>query len=1116
MADEGGYYRQPTVHDDRIVFVSDDDLWEAPLEGGRARRLTSGRGDASHPHFSPDGTQIAFTGTEEGAPEVFVMDADGGPVEQLTFHGTRSAVVGWEPDGESIVFRSTHKHPFKRPTFLHTVPADGGPTESLSFGQAHALEREPNGDGCVIGRHSDDLARWKRYRGGTAGTIWLDRQGDGQWEQFLADQDAGLVSPLWIGDRLYFISDFEGYGNIYSANLDGESLKRHTHHDDFYARFAATDGDTIVYSCGARLWRLDVGATEPEPIEVQFGSPRTERNRKFVDASEYLEDYTLHPEGHSMATTARGKVHDFGLWEGPARQHGRAHGVRYRNQRYLDEDRLLVVSDEGGEESFEIHDLDSGEVEPVDTGDFDIGRPLEVKVSPDEEHDAALFSNHRAELIHMELDTGACQVIDESDHVLLGGFDWSPDGRWIAYSTFGGWHTSEIRIAEVGTWETRAVTSGQYRDTEPVFDPEGRYLYFLSCREFDPVYDQVFLELSFPRTMKPCVVTLQEDLDSPFHETPRPLNGGKPRGGEAGDNGADSDGEDEDDSEEAGDDDASKQDVEIDFEGIGDRVETFDVKAAEYGGLDATANRVFWTVHPIEGSIGTPMDGGSDSGSLEYFSLNKRSTQTFAEGVSTFEVGPDNSTLAMEMQGRLRVVDATGKGPAQQNGGSPEPGRSTGWIDLDRLVLPVEPAREWRQMLREAWRLMRDHFWRADMTGVDWQSVWERYSRLVDRVSTRGEFSDLVWTMQGELGTSHAYEMGGDYERAPQYRPGYLGVDVEWDPDVTWERGGTEHRGGFRITHLVRGASWEESATSPLARPGVDATEGDVIVAVNRTPFRPGDSFQESLVHRSGEDLEVTLLHSGADRESDESDATARYSVELLRSEQRARYLEWVEENRERVHQATDGRVGYVHIPDMGPRGFSEFHRSFLSEQSKDGLVVDVRFNAGGHVSELILEKLARQRLGYSLPRWGDANPYPSGSITGPIVGLTNEYAGSDGDIFSHCFKMMDVGPLVGKRTWGGVVGIWPTHGLVDGSVTTQPEFASWYRDVGFGLENRGTEPDIEVGDPPGSMQNGEDPQLDAAIERALEGLDSSDERKPDFGEPPSMAPPESLPEWDG
>jgi tricorn protease len=366
--------------------------------------------------------------------------------------------------------------------------------------------------------------------------------------------------------------------------------------------------------------------------------------------------------------------------------------------------------------------------------------------------------------------------------------------------------------------------------------------------------------------------------------------------------------------------------------------------------------------------------------------------------------------------------------------------------------------------------------------------------------------------MQGELGTSHAYEMGGDYERAPQYRPGYLGVDVEWDSTVSWERGGTEHRGGFRITHVVRGASWEDSATSPLARPGVDAAEGDVIVAVNRTPFQQGDSLQEALVHRSGEDVEVTVLHKDVD---DPEEATERYSVELLRSEQRARYLEWVEQNRQRVHQATDGRVGYVHIPDMGPRGFSEFHRSFLSEQSKDALVVDVRFNAGGHVSELILEKLARQRLGYSLPRWGDANPYPSGSITGPIVALTNEYAGSDGDIFSHCFKLMDVGPLVGKRTWGGVVGIWPTHNLVDGSVTTQPEFASWYRDVGFGLENRGTDPDLEVGDPPGSMQDGRDPQLDAAIDRVLEGLEDGSEPKPDFGEPPSMAPPRSLPDWD-
>jgi tricorn protease len=1114
-----GYYRYPTVHDDAVVFVSEDDLWEVPLEGGRVRRLTSVKGEASHPSFSPDGSKIAFTATEEGTPEVFVMKADGSPPEQLTFNGTQSSVVGWMPDGERIVFRSNYREVFPKRTVLYTVPAEGGEVERLPLGQAQWISHESDGEGRVLGRHTDDLARWKRYRGGRAGTIWLDPEGDGDWEQLFDDQDAGLVRPLWVGDRIYLTTDAEGYGNLYSCRPDGSDLERHTDYTGFYTRFARTDGSTIVYTRGGDLHRFDVDAAESHPIDVDYGSSRTQLSRKFVDAQRYLDDYALHPAGHSMAVTTRGKLFNFGLWEGAVRQNGRERGVRYRLPRYLDDERLLTISDEPGDrECFEIHPT-SGEEAPERLeldGDGDVfeevGRPIELELSPNGEE--AVFSNHRQELIHLNLETEEVSVLDHSPHRRISGLDWSPDGEYVAYGYYNSWSTSEIRLVEVENGETRAVTTGEYRDVAPVFDPQGRYLYFLSCRMFNPVYDQVFFELSFPHTMKPCVVTLREDEPSPFFEEPRPLEGtgGGPKEGaevdeedEAEDVEADGEadadnGESEDDEEED-----EPEPLDIDFEGIERRIETFPVEEAEYVGLEATENHVFWTVHSVEGSLGSDWsDTDDDHGTLQRFSLDGGDASPFAHNVSSFRLGPDGRTMIYESGGRLRVVNATArKGPAQRQDGGQEPSRETGWIDLGRIRVSVDPRREWEQMLREAWRLMRDHFWRENMSGVEWEHIWDRYSERLERVSTRHEFSDLIWTMHGELGTSHAYEMGGDYPDKPRYHPGFLGADVTWDEEVEWEWNGDEGSGGYRLEHVVRGETWEQGASSPLDRPGLDVEEGDVVVAVNGRELDGGASLQKSLVHRAGEAVEVSIADAEGEVET--------HTVELLRSEFSARYREWVRQNRERVHEASDGELGYVHIPDMGPRGFSEFHRSFLAERDRTGLVVDVRYNGGGHVSQLILEKLAREQIGYDLQRWGQPKPYPSGAMRGPLVGLTNEYAGSDGDIFSHAFKLMGLGPLMGKRTWGGIIGIWPRHQLVDGSIVTQPEFASWFEDVGFGLENYGTEPDIVVDDPPGTMEGDADPQLDAAIDKALELLEIQQPEQPDFGPYPDRSPPETL-----
>jgi tricorn protease len=392
-------------------------------------------------------------------------------------------------------------------------------------------------------------------------------------------------------------------------------------------------------------------------------------------------------------------------------------------------------------------------------------------------------------------------------------------------------------------------------------------------------------------------------------------------------------------------------------------------------------------------------------------------------------------------------------------------------------------------MFAEAWRLQREHFWTEDMSGIDWGAIYEQYAPLVERVSSRSELSDLFWEVQGELGTSHAYEIGGEYRQRPHYSQGFLGVDWSYDAENV----------RYRIAHIVQGDSADSKATSPLTSPGLNVHAGDAVIAINGQRVGPNRSPQELLVNQANNEVQLTI-------EDATSKETRVITVKALSDEHPARYREWVENNRHIVHEKSQGRVGYVHIPDMGGEGFAEFHRSYLTEYDYPGLLIDVRHNRGGHVSGLLLEKLARRRIGYNFPRWGQPTPYPDESPRGPMVALADENSASDGDIFSHSFKLMGLGPLIGKRTWGGVIGISPQHALVDGTRTTQPEYAFWFKDVGWNVENYGTDPDIEVDIAPQDFVNKVDPQLDRAIAEALRLIEEMPALEPKPEERPRKA----------
>ena len=819
------------------------------------------------------------------------------------------------------------------------------------------------------------------------------REGNGTFERLIS-LNGNPCWPMWIGERIAFLSDHEGIGNIYSVLPDGSDLRRHSNESEYFARFPSTDGTTIAYTAGAQICLLDPATDTVTRVDVDCASPAPQTARRFIEVGEGLEHFALSPDGTALAMVSRGRPFTMPLWEEAVTAHGPGSRVRYRCTEWLhDGKRFVCVSDASGGERLEIHSVTGEDAAEVATNE-DIGRVTELAASP--VADTVAVANHRHELLLVDLDSKRVRVIDKGAASRMHDLTFSPDGRWLAYccaapagsNGTANPDTSILRIAKVKSGAVRDVTPLLRVDRSPAWDPEGKYLYFISTRDFNPVYDALQFDLSFPQASRPFVVTLRSDVPSPFVPKPAPLHRNKHR----------------DDEDEPNRENVKPVRIDIDFEGIGGRILGFPVEEGNYGQIVAAKQRVLFTKFPVRGikPQGNNWEDEDEVGTLLAYDFEQQRTATVAHDVGEIRLGDDRRTLVYTSRDKMRAIEAIldlpENGEDEHKESQDEPGRRTGWLDLTRASVMVEPREEWAQMYDEAWRVEAEQFWDPAMSGVDWNLVRERYAKLLPLVRTRAELSDVIWEMFGELGTSHAYEIGGDHRRPPQYRRGFLGADLSWD----------ESAGGYRIRHLYRGDSWNREIDSPLAEPGLDVHEGDVISAIGGKQLSATLSPDELLVDTAGRDVAITI---GGKKER------RTIVVRALRDERMLRYRAWVEANRAYVHEQTQGRVGYLHIPDMGPWGFSEFHRGFLSEFNREGLIIDVRYNRGGHVSPLLLEKLVRKRIGYDVSRFGPPLPYPPESVAGPMVALTNQFAGSDGDIFSHAFKLYKLGPLVGKRT---------------------------------------------------------------------------------------------------
>ncbi|GGY39626.1 S41 family peptidase [Streptomyces tanashiensis] len=1088
MSDDVAYLRFPHLHDDLLCFAAEDDLWIAPLapEGhrpGRAWRLTVDRTRVGHPRFSPDGRHIAYTNWRSLDPEIHLVPIDGGSARRLTYWGsTDTRVCGWTPpdkDGRSdILAVSSHGQPFSYYSWAYTVPTDGSPGLRLPWGPVSDIAVTDDTaitgqDGerrslLLTGKPPHEPAAWKRYLGGATGRLWL------HGERLLPDIGGHLDAPMAVGGRIAFLSDHEGVGNLYSCLPDGTGLRRHTDHDDFYARHASTDGHRVVYQCAGDLWIVDALTADSRPrrLEVRLGGQRVGRRSYQVPAAHHVDAVSVDETGRASAVSVRGSLYWLTHRDGPARTIIDTPGVRVRLPEMLGSGgQVAYVTDAEGEDAVEVAYLPraSGDRPPRRLASGDLGRVEELIADPDGERLAIASHDGRLLLLDAtEESNGEVTELIRSVNGPVRDLAFSPDGDWLTWSHPGiGRSLRSIKMARISGPGARTVvdvTNGRFEDENPVFTRDGRYLAFLSWRGFDPVYDVHTGDLSFPLGCRPYLVPLSSATPSPFALLPdgRPAAGGL----------------------DPADDDTETADgtVTVEIEGLPDRVTPFPVSASKYSALHpVSGGGLVWLRWPISGALGETFANPTDTSgkpTLEHFSITKARKSELAKDLDWFAVSGDGTRLVVADEGELRAVPATESGD----------GDSTVYLDLRRILHEIDPGAEWRQAFDEAGRIVRAYFWEPGMGGVDWTAVLDQYRPLVERVASPDEFADLLREVMGELGTSHAYVTPARRNEGPPHyqRPmGLLGANL------------VPREAGWTVKRILPGESSDSKARSPLAGTGI--REGAVLTHVDGRPVDPVAGPYPLLSGTGGTTVELTFTPAEGEGRA------RRVAVVPLVDERPLRYQDWVAKRRAVVREISGGRCGYLHIPDMGGSGWAQFNRDLRMEVSRPALIVDVRGNAGGNISELVVEKLTRRILGWDLTRNAQPVSYASNAPRGPVVALADEATSSDGDMITAAFRLLGLGPVVGQRTWGGVVGMTGRHRLGDGTQITVPMNAAWFPEYGWSLENHGVEPDLAVLRTPLDWAEGRYAQLDDAVHVALRLLD----------ETPAASPPgyESLPD---
>jgi len=1053
----------PAMSADHIAFAYADDLWVANTDGSGVRRLTSHPGVESRPRFSPDGSTIAFSGSYDGNVDVYTVAAVGGVPTRLTWHPGADLVQGFTPDGAAVLFTSGRDQTISHPmmsvhTRLFAVALTGGLPAVIELPMVFEATYSPDGNYIAYVPMPEAFRQWKNYRGGRTARIWIYDPTDHGVEQIPQPDDrCNDIDPMWIGGIIYFVSDRAGEFNLFKYDTGSKRVEQLTDHQDFPILNASAGGGSIIYEQAGYLHVFNPAALTPVKLTVGVAADLIETRPRFVSGSKYIRSATLSPSGARAVFEFRGEIVTVPAEKGDPRNLTLTPGVHERTPVWSpDGAKIAYVSDASGEYQLHIAARDGkGDVavHPLDGAGF----YRELQWSPDGTK-ISYVDNSRS-LYWLELETGEITKVATDEVYYPGDFfgtmvhDWSPDSRWLAYARLTETNFRRVFVYSLESGESIPVTDGLSDASQPVFDGGGQYLYFFASTEAGPVIDwfsqasadmvmkgSLYLAVLPKGVMSPLAKESDEEVVADAGETP------------AGD-----------DEQTAEKDDAPK--VVVDAEGLDQRILPMPVQPAFYTGLEAgAAGSLFY----LKNSNG--MSSGPAQTSLCTFNLEKREETTLVESASSFTLNADGGKV-LYRSGEATFIAGT-QAPVK-------PGE--GKLATDAIQVRIEPRAEWPQILTEAWRINRDEFYDPGMHGADWDAMLSKYAALLPDLTTRNDLNALIRWMGSELAVGHHFAGGGDSLDDPEPVPGgLLGADIEVD------------NGRYRFTRILGGLNWNPQLRSPLTEPGVDVAEGEFLLEVNGVELRPPTNPYAPFENTAGKIVEITV---GSNPDGNDSRTVAVVPIE---SENTLRYLAWVEGNIRRVDEATGGRVAYVQVPDTGTFGHMAFKRYFFPQTSKDAVIIDDRHNMGGSIADYYIDILRRPYLSHWALRYGKPITSPHAAIFGPKVMLIDETSSSGGDMLPWMFSKLQIGPLVGRRTWGGLVGNLGFPTLMDGGMVSAPNLAIWVED-GFVVENVGVPPDIEVEMLPADVIAGRDPQLEKAIEVILEMLEADPPKEPEM-----------------
>jgi tricorn protease len=1058
VADEARLMRYPDIYGDQVVFVYAGDLWTVSAQGGIARKLTTNVGMEASPKFSPDGKLIAFTSDYDGNTDVFVIPAVGGEPKRLTFHPDPDLMVDWYPDGKSILFRSTRLTSLESPRYnrLFKVPVEGGYVEALPLPTGELASFNADASKIAYNRMSREFRTWKRYRGGMAQDIWIYDFAKNELER-ITDFEGTDAFPMWHGDKIYFVSDRapKSVMNLYSYDLNTKEVKQLTSYDEYDVQWPSLGDGKIIYMNGGWLYVFDLATEQPRKLSVEIFDDKILARPTIENVQGYIHSYDISPSGARAVFGARGDIFTVPAKKGDIRNLTNTPGIRERAAVWSPDGKWIAYfSDATGEYELYIRAADgSGEVKQLTEGsavwyDLPVWSPDSKKI---------MFSDVGVNIFYIDIESKKVTKVVHGQNEATTNFItgvWSPDSKWIAYNIASENGFSSIYLYSLEQAKSFKITSDMTDDNNPVFDPDGKYLYWIANRQINfttGYFDEDYILIQAGRIV---VATLQAGEPSPFipesdeEKVKEEKKEGEEKKAEGGEKKAEEKKAEEKKAEE-------EKALKIDIDGIEGRIIDIPVPDGDYIGLVAASGKLFFAEL-------SRLDNGIQGATLKVFDMQKREAKDIVSGVRGAAFSADGKKLLYRQGPNFFIVDAA---PGVKPG--------DGMLNLSGLEMTVDPKAEWKQIFTDAWRQARDWFYDPNHHGVDWNKIKERYGQMLPYVAHRDDLNYLIGEMIAELNSSHTYRGGGDYPQVKRIGVGLLACDLV--PDKA--------SGYYKIAKIYTGMNWDPSRRGPLAQPGLKVKEGDYLIAVNgeelRYPANPYAPFVNTV------DKVVKLKVNSEPK----AEGATEIEVTPVANDRIHRYLDWIEGNRLKVDKATGGRVGYIHLPDTAEGGMEFFNRMLYPQIRKDALIVDVRYNSGGFIPSLYMNHLARQLLNGWATRYTNGFLTPFAAHFGPKICIANSYAGSGGDAFPYYFKKMKLGKLIGTRTWGGLIGLSGNPPLMDNGGVVIADFSFYNTEGQWDVESHGVDPDVEVDDLPNLVVAGHDPCLEKAIELIMEDL---------------------------